>query len=306
MPPTARCDRHARARALCWAACCRSGSRSRCCRSRRARSWRSRGPLARAACCRGCADGRWALIPPLSVIAFVFVTRAAEDASAQGSPTSRSSPCPCSRRSRSGGSRAAHDPGAALARAAAVRARMGRPRGSRRPGRGARLDGAQLRRPRRAARRRHARRAGWRAGIIAMALADTALVVSDLLQRPNNALNAAHPAAGLPRLQSAALRLRRDGLWRPVHRGCARRTARGRDRGAARSCAARCSWPRSRSASTCCSCSWTSSPRPCRSRSRSCCSASAPAARDPLDRYLLRARRRQRRGRPRARAPAAR
>jgi hypothetical protein len=41
------------------------------------------------------------------------------------------------------------------------------------------------------------------AGIVAMALVDTALVVSDLLQRPNNALNAAHPAAGLPRLQSA-------------------------------------------------------------------------------------------------------
>jgi hypothetical protein len=41
------------------------------------------------------------------------------------------------------------------------------------------------------------------AGIVAMAAADTALVVSDLLQRPNNALNAAHPAAGLPRLQSA-------------------------------------------------------------------------------------------------------
>jgi hypothetical protein len=43
------------------------------------------------------------------------------------------------------------------------------------------------------------------AGIIAMALADSALVISDLLQRPNNALNAAHPAAGLPRLQSAVL-----------------------------------------------------------------------------------------------------
>jgi len=43
------------------------------------------------------------------------------------------------------------------------------------------------------------------AGIIAMAIADTALVVSDLLQRPNNALNAAHPAAGLPRLQSAVI-----------------------------------------------------------------------------------------------------
>jgi hypothetical protein len=41
------------------------------------------------------------------------------------------------------------------------------------------------------------------AGIVAMALADTALVVSDLLQKPNQALNAAHPAAGLPRLQSA-------------------------------------------------------------------------------------------------------
>jgi hypothetical protein len=41
------------------------------------------------------------------------------------------------------------------------------------------------------------------AGIVAMAAADTALVVADLLQRPNNALNAAHPAAGLPRLQTA-------------------------------------------------------------------------------------------------------
>jgi hypothetical protein len=41
------------------------------------------------------------------------------------------------------------------------------------------------------------------AGIVAMALVDSALVASDLLQRPNSALNAAHPAAGLPRLQSA-------------------------------------------------------------------------------------------------------
>jgi len=40
------------------------------------------------------------------------------------------------------------------------------------------------------------------AGIVAMAVADTALVVSDLLQKPNNALNAAHPAAGLPQLQN--------------------------------------------------------------------------------------------------------
>jgi hypothetical protein len=41
------------------------------------------------------------------------------------------------------------------------------------------------------------------AGIVAMAVADSILVVSDLLQRPNNALNAAHPVAGLPQLQSA-------------------------------------------------------------------------------------------------------
>jgi hypothetical protein len=44
--------------------------------------------------------------------------------------------------------------------------------------------------------------ARWLAlGIVAMACVDTVLVVSDLLQAPNNALNAAHPAGGLPRLQ---------------------------------------------------------------------------------------------------------
>jgi hypothetical protein len=48
--------------------------------------------------------------------------------------------------------------------------------------------------------------ARWLAvGIVTMAIADTALVISDLLQRPNDALNAAHPVAGLPRLQSAVL-----------------------------------------------------------------------------------------------------
>jgi hypothetical protein len=43
------------------------------------------------------------------------------------------------------------------------------------------------------------------AGILAMALADSALVIADQLQRPSSALNAAHPAGGLPRLQSAIL-----------------------------------------------------------------------------------------------------
>jgi len=39
-------------------------------------------------------------------------------------------------------------------------------------------------------------------GIVAMACADTWLVVSDLLQAPNASLIAAHPGGGLPRLQS--------------------------------------------------------------------------------------------------------
>ena len=45
--------------------------------------------------------------------------------------------------------------------------------------------------------------ARWLAlGIVAMACADAVLVISDLLQAPNNALNAAHPVSGLPRLQA--------------------------------------------------------------------------------------------------------
>jgi hypothetical protein len=44
---------------------------------------------------------------------------------------------------------------------------------------------------------------GWlKLGIVAMAVADVWLVVSDLLQTPNATLVAAHPAGGLPQLQS--------------------------------------------------------------------------------------------------------
>jgi hypothetical protein len=44
--------------------------------------------------------------------------------------------------------------------------------------------------------------ASWlKLGIVAMAAADSWLVISDLLQAPNATLVAAHPAAGLPRLQ---------------------------------------------------------------------------------------------------------
>jgi hypothetical protein len=45
--------------------------------------------------------------------------------------------------------------------------------------------------------------ANWlKAGILLMAAADSWLVISDLLQAPNATLVAAHPAGGLPRLQS--------------------------------------------------------------------------------------------------------
>lgn len=147
---------------------------------------------------------RWALIPPLSVIAFVFVTRAAEHASAQGLTYLALGAVPVLAALALGwlsdGARplrallvaplfalAWADHGglagdaAALVLSALSCVALG-------------VLLATVTPPR------------WlAAGIVAMALADTALVVSDLLQRPNNALNAAHPAAGLPQLQSAVL-----------------------------------------------------------------------------------------------------
>jgi hypothetical protein len=148
---------------------------------------------------------RWALIPPVSVLAFVLIAREAERASADGLtylalvavPALATLALgwlawyaeePCPRRAllvvplfvlawadRGGVAGEA----AALGLSALSCAALGALLAAVTPAR-------------------------WLAGgIVAMALADAALVVSDLLQRPNNALNAAHPAAGLPRLQSA-------------------------------------------------------------------------------------------------------
>jgi hypothetical protein len=153
---------------------------------------------------------RWAVIPPLSVIAFVFGAREAESASAQGLTYLALVAVPVLAVlalgwlawSRGGGARcralrmlaaaplfvlAWLDRGGLAGEAAALC-----------------LSGlscvalgvliASVTPPR------------WlAAGIVAMAIADTTLVVSDLLQQPNNALNAARPAANLPQLQSAAL-----------------------------------------------------------------------------------------------------
>jgi hypothetical protein len=149
-------------------------------------------------------SGRWALIPPLSVIGFVFVVRAAESASAHGltylalvavpllAALALARMCAGARR------------GAALlvlplfALAWADRGGLA--------GEGAAVLLTALSCVALGALLAAVTPARWlAAGIVAMALADTAFVVSDLLRRPNDALNAAHPAAGLPRLQAAIL-----------------------------------------------------------------------------------------------------
>jgi hypothetical protein len=148
-------------------------------------------------------DRRWALIPPLSVIGFVLIAGAAERASAKGLTYLALVAVPVLAAVALGwltpGARRARivlvpvlfalawalpgdlvGQGSALALSALSCVTLG-------------VLLAAVTPPR------------WLgAGIVAMAIADTALVVSDLLQRPNDALNAAHPAAGLPRLQSAS------------------------------------------------------------------------------------------------------
>ncbi len=145
---------------------------------------------------------RWALVPPLSVIGFVLVAGAAERASAQGLTYLALVAVPLLAALALGwltpGARARNallvpalfalawalpgdllGEGAALALSALSCVALG-------------VLLASVTPPR------------WLgAGIVAMAIADAALVISDLLQKPNSALNAAHPAAGLPRLQDA-------------------------------------------------------------------------------------------------------
>jgi hypothetical protein len=146
--------------------------------------------------------GGWAAVLPTSIVAFVLIAGAAEKASAQGLTYLALVAVP---------------PLAALALAAL--ARGGRPRNALLAGalfalawadRGGLAGNAAatllsgLSCVALGALLGAVTPARWLAiGIVAMALADTAFVVSDLLQAPNDALNAARPAAGLPRLQSA-------------------------------------------------------------------------------------------------------
>src|SRR5271154_4250004 len=151
---------------------------------------------------QGLSSRRWAVIPPLSVIAFVFVTRAAEHASAQGLTYLALGAVPVLAALALGWLAYGAQPPLALlvlplfALAWADRGGLA--------GEGAALVLSALSCVALGVLLAAVTPPRWLAGgIVGMAAADTALVVSDLLQRPNNALNAAHPAVGLPRLQSA-------------------------------------------------------------------------------------------------------
>jgi hypothetical protein len=158
----------------------------------------------------GLGSRSWAAILPLSVIVFVLVVRAAEHASAQGLTYLALVAVPvlaaialgwptCGPATVAAGSRRARRALLVLplfALAWVDRAGLA--------GEGAALVLSALSCVTLAVLLAAVTPPGWLAGgILAMAAADTALVVSDLLQRPNNTLNAAHPVAGLPRLQSA-------------------------------------------------------------------------------------------------------
>ena len=145
---------------------------------------------------------RWALVPPLSVIAFVVVVRAAQSASAEGLTYLALVAVPVLAALALAGLCAGGTPRRALLLAPLFALAWADRRGL--AGEGAAVALSALSCVALGSLLGALTPARWlAAGILAMALADSALVVSDLLQRPNNALNAAHPAAGLPRLQSA-------------------------------------------------------------------------------------------------------
>jgi hypothetical protein len=150
----------------------------------------------------GVRGRRWAAIPPLSVLAFVLIARAAERASAQALTYLALAAVPVLAVLALGWLGRGARPRAALA-VLPLFAPAWIDRGGL-AGEGAAVALSALSCVALGALLAAVTPPRWlEAGIIAMAVADTALVVADLLQQPNRALNAAHPAAGLPRLQSA-------------------------------------------------------------------------------------------------------
>jgi hypothetical protein len=147
---------------------------------------------------------RWAVIPPLSVAGFVLVAGAAEQASAQALTYLALFAVPLLAAVALGWLVPAARPAGALA-ALGLFALAWADRGAL-PGQAGALILSALSCVTLGVLLALVTPPRWLgAGIVAMAVADAALVISDLLQRPNSALNAAHPPAGLPRLQSAQL-----------------------------------------------------------------------------------------------------
>jgi hypothetical protein len=149
-------------------------------------------------------DRRWAVIPPLSVLGFVLLAALAGHASAQGLTYLAVGAVPVLAAAALGWlMRGARPPAVLLVPAlfALAWADAGAL-----PGEAAALALSALSCVALGVLLAAVTPPRWlAAGILAMALVDAALVVADLLQRPNSALNAAHPAAGLPRLQRELL-----------------------------------------------------------------------------------------------------
>jgi hypothetical protein len=149
----------------------------------------------------GLRGRRWALIPPLSVIGFVLVASAAERASADGLTYLALIAVPVLAAVALGWLCAFASPRLALLVTPLFAVAWIDPGGL--AGEGSALVLSALSCVTLGVLLAAVTPARWLAvGIVAMAVSDTALVVSDLLQKPNNALNAAHPIAHLPRLQS--------------------------------------------------------------------------------------------------------
>jgi hypothetical protein len=152
----------------------------------------------------GLRDRRWAAIPPLSVIGFVLIATLAEHASAQGLTYLALCAVPILAALALGWL----TPGAHPVRVLLVPALFALAWADRGglAGEAAALALSALSCVALGALIAIVTPPRWLAGgIVAMAIADAALVIGDLLQHPNDALNAAQPAGGLPRLQSAAL-----------------------------------------------------------------------------------------------------
>jgi hypothetical protein len=144
----------------------------------------------------------WAVVPPLSVIAFVFVARAAERASAQSLTYLALVAVPLLAGLALG--RLARGARPAMALLVAPLFALAWADRSGLAGEAAALALSALSCVTLGVLLAAVTPPRWlAAGIVLMALADTTLVVSELLQHPNEVLNAAHPAAGLPRLQAA-------------------------------------------------------------------------------------------------------